>query len=105
MSKDMDLETFITQTINSVVSGVGKSGKYNDNFVGSFGENEQQFLEFDIAVSITNESGKGAKIGVVSTIASLGASKKERTEDIQHSRVKFKVPLLIRDGSNQQLAD
>ena len=100
----MKLDQFITQTLVSIVEGIGNANKevfeekklttHSDPFsVRIYGEKQDdaQYINFDVAVSAASElSGKvegGGKILVASVDANAEASRKN--ENI--SRVKFKI--------------
>lgn len=53
------------------------------------------YVEFDVAVTITEDTGKKAGIGIVAGIFGAGTSAQESKADTSLSRIKFKVPIVL----------
>lgn len=112
----MDLQEFITETLTQIVQGVEAAQKnvssygaeINPKLVGTVDTvskggggiktkngNYAQMVEFDVAVTAIEGSGKKAGIGVVSGIVSLGTTGQTNNENSTTSKLRFKIPLSL----------
>lgn len=112
----MELKQFITQTLNDIIDGIADSQKHaserqaviNPHFESSvarcfyvqddnssYDAFEVQNIEFDIAVTVSNEDKSKAGIGVLSAVLNVGAQGEENQSSNEVSRVKFTVPVVF----------
>ncbi|MBN4079150.1 hypothetical protein JYT26_00765 [Beggiatoa alba] len=96
----MDLKDFITETLVQIVSGVSDAKEQVSLLGGkvspkircssthaaqhgflSTEEGAAQLVQFDVALTATEGSGKKGGIGIVSSIISLGGSAESNTEN------------------------
>jgi hypothetical protein len=108
----MNLEEFISDTLMQIIKGVKKAddqakaakdgGRVNPPVMDPgnktrtavFGNVYQttDMIEFDIALTVSNEAMGGGKVGIVH-IASIGSE--VSSTNTSFSRVKFKVPVAL----------
>ncbi len=53
------------------------------------------YVEFDVAVTITEGTGKKVGIGIATGILGIGTTGQESRADTSLSRIKFKVPIVL----------
>ena len=109
----MELEEFISVTLNQIISGVKASKDVEENkdlispqvfdrsdhapkgkyFISQINHKPVQMVSFDVAV--TTEEGKERKegIGVMVLGIGLGSQGKEIAQGTNVSRIKFEVPI------------
>ena len=85
----MDLSEFITTTLVSIHKGIVNANSQSENTYIVTANN--QVVNFDVAVTVSNETSKGGKGGLHIHVAeaSLGASSKKEESNI--SRINFTV--------------
>ena len=106
----MELQEFIKQSLVQIVKGVNEaqneaidvgarinpvgkllSGGGETHFVQT--ELNPQSIQFDVAISVSEEKTAGGKISVLANILNLGAeAKMENLSSLVH-RIKFEVPV------------
>ena len=102
-SSGMDLETFVSDTLVSIIVGVNKA-QIKLGEAGSYGminpEREPveysyppRDVEFDIAVTVESSAKGSASGGVQISVVRFGASGEVTDKDVAVSRVKFSVPV------------
>ena len=110
----MDLKDFVAETLVQIVTGVIEAqeqieslgGKVSPKIMGSTTHGAQhgflaaeggatQLVQFDVALTATEGSGKKGGIGIVSSIVSLGGSAESKTENSSVSHLKFVVPVTL----------
>lgn len=88
----MDLEEFVSQTIQSIVNGMSKAQTTTGKFVAFRTSEKHGFrdIEFDVAVSAEQKGATegGAKVKVLSFFEA-GGSKASETKNSAVSRIKF----------------
>jgi hypothetical protein len=52
-------------------------------------------VDFDVAITVTQEAGSEAKIGVFAGMFGAAGGMNKKDSDAQYSRVKFTVPLVL----------
>ncbi len=110
----MDLKEFTKQALIQIAEAVNESNASISN-IGAFvvssnannisnrmWANDKSGLphasidvEFDIAVTATNEEGSKAGMLAVASILNLGASSEDKTAHQEISRIKFSIPLAL----------
>lgn len=113
----MDLRTFITKTLVDIANGVadaqrdpvGKIARFNPGTKGSGTElNVQpdgrwqiQNVEFDVAVTVAESSGKDGGGGVnVAAIFSFGGKVESASSREAFSRIRFSLPVALPRPAN-----
>jgi hypothetical protein len=115
----MDLQNFITQTLVQIAKGVegaslelkdssaivnprNVSGTHNanSNVYGYLDENKKfyravQQIEFDVAVVASKGTETKGGIGIMVGSIGLGSQGKSDAENSSHSRIKFKIPMVL----------
>lgn len=98
----MDLETFIEETITQILTGI-KSVQSNHNsesdgavvpeypLTPDNGHGRLSIIDFDVAVTITGESGVSGGLKVLG----MGASGESSESLTTVSRIKFKIPVAL----------
>ncbi|MBU1487110.1 hypothetical protein KKH56_03560 [bacterium] len=104
----MKLKEFVSGSLMEIFEGVkevhDKMGKIYpggmpENYIrqGHFLTTDRKigsFVEFDVAVTVSEESGTKGGIGVFSGLINLGTSGESSKSDTSLSRVKFQVPIV-----------
>lgn len=94
----MELQQFIEKTVKEVSTSLHNSSikMVEENFGKGISDLNPMMLEFDIAVTVTNDHGAniGGKITVLGIELGGAKTQKERSEYI--SRIKFTVPLRLK---------
>ena len=115
----MDLQNFITQTLVQIAKGVegavtelkdssaivnprNVSGTHieNPNVFGYLDTNKKylrvvQQIEFDVAVVASKGTETKGGIGIMVGSIGLGSQGKSDAENSSHSRIKFKIPMVL----------
>ena len=107
----MELQEFVEQSLVQIATGVKNAqDKLNckdfktfinpsdivENPVYGYRiENKPQDIEFDVAVTISEEKTTKGGIMVAAGILGLGSGGQSRTENESISRIKFKIPILF----------
>ncbi len=106
----MELETFISETLRQIVKGVKTAQQHEDcagakivpktldNRVSgtkSYLDEKIEKIEFDVAVTVTEESEKKGGIGVLTGVLGVGAHASANSAIGSVSRIKFCVPLVL----------
>lgn len=112
----MDLQTFIQASLVQIANGIAgangelketgalvnprnlypdKNGGHNYGYIGSKGEAQRlvEFVEFDVAITVSQESEKGGKIGLMVGALGVGVGGKSADENSSVSRIRFKLPV------------
>lgn len=112
----MDLQSFIQASIVQIANGIAgangelkqigavvnprnlypdKNGAPNYGYIGSKGDAPRlvEFVEFDVAISVSQESEKGGNIGLMVGALGIGVGGKSADENSSVSRIKFKLPV------------
>lgn len=100
----------LTQIVNGVkkarkatgIQGIGaqpsKSPSANssnpDIIITAYGVSAQS-VRFDVALTVTEDTGTSAKIGVVSGILNGGGSMEDKSQNTSVSRVQFAIPVIL----------
>lgn len=100
----MDLKAFVSETIVQIISGVedairkaaevSDTGKVNPEYEGS-PHGKTQDVEFDVAVTVTERSGREGGAGLKVAVFQAGAKGERATENVAVSRVRFTVPVAV----------
>ena len=106
----MELETFIAETLRQIVKGVKTAQQHQDcegaqinrkiETLSAMGgapsdETPPQQIEFDVAVTVTEESEKKGGIGVFTGVVGIGGQANSNTANCSVSRIKFSVPVVL----------
>lgn len=100
----MELKDFIQKTLTEICDAVTEAGKSNQQIAPqiftewiSDKQTKPSLIEFDIAVTTTEENSKegGAKVGTIISVlkADIGGKKTDRDETSSATRIKFSVPV------------
>lgn len=109
----MELEEFISVTLNQIISGVKASKNVEENkdlifpqvfdmsdhapkgkyFIAKGSRKPVQMVSFDVAVTTEESKEKKEGIGVKVLGIDLGSQGKEGTQGTSVSRIKFEVPI------------
>ena len=99
----MELDDFITKTINSIIKGVKDSQEYaktqravvNPALKDNFESHHRKLtnVDFEIAITASNEKEKGVSGGI--SVMSLGAGGKSSNKNIENSTSKVRFELAI----------
>ena len=109
----MELRTFIKQTLEDIVGGVSDAqeslpeGQIIPSVKSDYKSVEHgiyhiQTVEFEVLVNAEETKGKGAKIGVVSSLIGAGLSSSRAEGSTQSTKLKFKIPISFNPKSNPQ---
>jgi hypothetical protein len=100
----MELEKFISQTLSEIQKGVqgaidatqSTKGAINPHFGSeiTFGPHLVQNVEFDIAVTVSNENELSGGGGIKVVGFKLGAEGKDSIQNSSVSRVQFTIPII-----------
>lgn len=110
----MQLDDFVAETLSQIVNGVRKARKETgvrgigaqpsrapaanasnpDVIITQSGASAQP-VRFDVALTVTENSGTSAKIGVVSGILNGGGSMDDQSQSSTVSRVQFAIPVVL----------
>lgn len=102
----MDLKQFVKETLTQIIQGVSEAqgeaslsgGRVNPSFSGP-GTDQHGcligFVEFDVAVSVSEGTGSKAGIGIFVGEVGLGAKGESTSASGSMSRIKFKVPVTL----------
>lgn len=103
----MELDEFITKTITGIIKGVNDSMEFAktqnavvnplyQNVVTGVHASKTNIIEFDIAVTISNEQSSGIKGGIkILAFASLNGNTSDKGINETISRIKFTVPIVL----------
>lgn len=110
----MELKEFITQTLNNIVDGIAdaqahaleKQAMINPSCTVRSEETivyhtvmgpafTVQVIEFDIAVTVTDEDKSKGGIGVLSAVLNVGVQGEANKINNETSRVKFSIPVVF----------
>lgn len=111
----MNLKEFVSESLIEIIEGVkdaqtrtGQSGgEVNPSPQGSSSDFIKQglfmagnrkigsYVEFDVAVTITEGSGTKGGIGIFSGALNIGAAGQSSKTDTSLSRIKFQVPIAL----------
>lgn len=100
----MDLEKFISETLSEIQKGVqgaiegtkDTKGAINPHFgdPNTFGRHLVQRVQFDIAVTASNENKLSAGGGIKVVGVKLGAEGKDVVQNSNVSRIQFSIPII-----------
>ncbi len=97
----MDLETFVSETLQQIVKGVKTAQRHADCQTARINPVDQQGfvhvkdIEFDVAVTVTEGAEKKGGIGVFSGVLGVGGQASSNTASSSVSRIKFSVPVIL----------
>lgn len=102
----MELDTFITKTINSIVKGIAESRDFakengasvNPKMINSADGSKRTTitnLEFDIAITSSMEKETGINAGISVFNVSVGGKASDKGLEQSLSRIKFAVSILL----------
>jgi hypothetical protein len=112
----MDLKTFVSQALTSIVEGVAEAqaatAKHNafvnpgglmrstqsvstDAVWDNTSNNYARLVNFDVAVTAEEGTSTNAKIGVVTGLLGLSAGGASQNREQAVSRIQFSVPVLL----------
>jgi len=108
MAKDeqeaMDLKAFVSETLVQIIAGVddaigrvrdvSATGKVNPQWESSH-HGKVQDVEFDVAVTVTEKSGREGGAGLKVAMFQAGAKGESTTENVAINRVRFTVPVAV----------
>lgn len=91
----MELQEFIKNTLTSIVNGVNETnttlGEQKQKFKFSMDDCKQ--INFDIAVSVSEEDKKSGGAGIKVYVLKINGEKQESIKQESVSRIQFKVTL------------
>lgn len=92
----MKLNEFVRNVISDVLSGI-KSGYDDMNISGvdSSGKAAERLIDFDVAVTVTDEKEDSIGAGAVVSVLGIGAKRVNTGQSITESRIRFSVPVLL----------
>lgn len=106
MSEDVALGTFIKETLTQIIMGVknaqeaikGENAEINPKtgstqYPMTTAEYPIHHIDFDIAISVTNDAKAEAKIGVLSGILGMAVKGELKESNVGQHRIKFHVPI------------
>ena len=110
----MQLDDFVAETLSQIVNGVSKARKEtgltgigvrpsgapavnasNPDVVLTEGRVAAQSVRFDVALTVTENTGTSAKVGVVSGIINGSGAMEGQSQNSSVSRVQFSIPVLL----------
>jgi hypothetical protein len=86
----MDLQTFVTETIRSVVEGIRGALDQGIHVAYASGYRE---IEFDVAVTATQSTARRAGAGILVGALGIGGQASSQATSSSISRIKFSVPV------------
>jgi len=100
----MELDEFVTETLNQIIKGVKEAQAINKDNINpnvtympvvetNSDGNMIHNINFDVAVTASDGDSSKAKIGVVSGIFNAGAEGQTETKNSSVTRIKFSVPI------------
>ena len=103
----VELGEFVSEALEQIIVGVRTAqektagavapltkAQSEDAYFGGT-RRQAQLVEFDIAITATQESGRGAKIGVLAATLGVGVEKQVAEQTERVSRVRFSVPVVF----------
>ncbi len=113
----MKLKDFISETLKEIIDGVSDAQKYYSekgglinpvlDFTGAdkavvyYARDTQQipqFIDFDVAITASEESGTKGGIGVWVGPVGAGIKGKSDTSNTSTNRIKFSIPVILPKG-------
>jgi len=102
----MDLQQFVAQTLVQIANGVKNAQEHVKSaggIVNPLRASDQDpimspntsFIEFDVALTVTEGSDSKGGIGIFVADIGLGAQGRSRSATESVSRIKFKVPMFL----------
>jgi len=109
----MQLDDFVKESIRQIVSGAAQANeeleKYDATVFPSYTEqepgkafyNDNRFvppvakIQFDVAVTSEQQSGKSGGLGIAILSAGIGAKVSDNSADSFVSRVSFEIPIIF----------
>lgn len=110
----LQLDDFVAETLSQIVSGVRKAREEtglrgigvrpssapavnasNPDVVLTEGRAAAQSVRFDVALTVAENTGSSAKIGVVSGLINGGGTMDGQSQNSSVSRVQFAIPVLL----------
>lgn len=89
--KTIKLEDFIKTTLLDIAKGINAANKELSNTQTFEMKAGGDTIDFDVAVSVDNESSESSGVGAIISVISLGAKSTKGTKDQSLSRIKFSV--------------
>jgi len=100
----MELKEFIAESLKQIIDGVWDAQDYAAGHVAPSdiniftgepdGEGQRESIEFDIAVTVSETSGKEGKAGISISPFNLNAKTSKELNSSTVSRLTFKVPVI-----------
>ncbi|WP_311066102.1 hypothetical protein [Halomonas sp. DWK9] len=110
----MQLDDFVAETLIQIVNGVKKARQATgiqgigaqpskapsanssnpDIIITAHGASAQS-VRFDVALTVSEDTGTSAKIGVVSGILNGGGTMEDKSQNTSVSRVQFAIPVIL----------
>jgi hypothetical protein len=114
----MNLKTFVKETLVQICDGVqdaanelnargaivnpdGTNSDGNATYVNNSFRRTVQQIEFDVALTATQEEGTQGGIAIVAGVIGIGTRGKSETISSSTSRIKFSVPIALPTSNNQ----
>jgi hypothetical protein len=99
----VELKMFVADALRQIVEGIAhaqdltanSNARINPPGVGTQGALLIQMVEFDVAVTVNEDSTKKGGVGVVAGVFGIGAQGQSSTSNQSVSRIKFAVPILF----------
>lgn len=96
----MDLQEFVTESLKQIMTGVSNAqkdpantGVINAILPGTGLYTPVQQIEFDVAVTVSQEKGTKGGIGIFVGAVGVGTQGQSQSSNISVSRIKFSVPV------------
>jgi hypothetical protein len=91
----MELQEFVQRTIEQIIAGIKASHQVVTENGGRIDTNSFQKIEFDVAVTTSEDKEKKGGAGILVWGIGLGAQAKVETNNSCVSRVQFTVPFAV----------
>lgn len=97
-------DEFVRKTIEQIISGVGKAGKFAEENGGTITERSTK-VEFDVAVTVAEgkEANAGAGISIAGII-NVGAKGKTDSTNSTVSRIRFEVGVTLPGKAKEKVS-
>jgi len=95
----MNLQEFVTESLKQIMAGVADAQK-DSTSTGRINPPSGPFvpvkeIEFDVAVTVSQEQGAKGGIGIFVGAVGIGAQGKAQSANTSVSRIKFSVPVQL----------
>jgi hypothetical protein len=108
--QEMNLNEFVQKTLEEVTEGVAKAqesckgraeiGATRASWPSGKKAGSQREIEFDVAVCVTESSGKGGKVSIAVWGLGLGGGKTKEAHTSTTNRIKFTIPVVYLPASD-----